>query len=162
MVTNLLCHRYYVTGTYSYHVTSFRVFTGSTRVISDQRGKSDSSVGRFNASHWLEITIHMVCFYYYYKITDHVIILDGVIIASYDTTKESWRVFIRNWTIEGGLTTPTSWFLSPGVYSFRFPQLWPNNTIANSLLQNVICFFTILRISTCHIPSQLCFYWGSV
>ena len=31
----------------------------------------------------------MVCFYYYYKITDHVIILDGVIIASYDTTKES-------------------------------------------------------------------------
>ena len=89
MVTNILCHRYYVTGTYSYHVTSFRVFTGSTRVISDQRGKSDISVGRFNASHWLEITIHMVCFYYYYKITDHVIILDGVIIASYDTTKES-------------------------------------------------------------------------
>ena len=89
MVTNMLCHRYYVTGTYSYHVTSFRVFTGSTRVISDQRGKSDISVGRFNTFHWLEITIHMVCFYYYYKITDHVIILDGVIIASYDTTKES-------------------------------------------------------------------------
>ena len=89
MVTNMLCHRYYVTDMYSYHVTSFRVFTGSTQVISDQRGKSDISVGRFNPFHWLEITIYMVYFYYYYKITDHVIILDGVIIASYDTTKES-------------------------------------------------------------------------
>ena len=89
MVTNMLCHRYYVTGTYSYHVASFRVFTGSTRVISHQWGKSDISVGTFNAFHWLEITIRMVCFYYYYKITHHVIILDGVIIASYDTTKES-------------------------------------------------------------------------
>ena len=89
MVTNMLCHRYYVTGTYSYHVTSFRVITGSTRVISDQREKSDISVERFNASHWLEITIHIVSFYYYYKITHHVIILHGVIIASYNTTKES-------------------------------------------------------------------------
>ena len=89
MVTNMLCPRYYVTGTCSYHVTSFRVFTGSTRVILDQRGKSDISVGRFNAFHWLEITIHMVCFYYHYKITDHVIIFNGVIIISYDTTKES-------------------------------------------------------------------------
>ena len=89
MVTNILCHTYYLTGTYSYHVTSFRVFTGSTQVISDQQGKSDISVGTFNPSHWLEITIHMVCFYYYYKITHHVIILDGVIIASYDTTNES-------------------------------------------------------------------------
>ena len=129
MVTNILCHTYYVTGTCSYHVTSFRVFTGSTRVISDQRGKSDISVGRFNASHWLEITIHMVFVYYYYKITDHVIILDGVIIASYDTTKESWRVFIRNWPMEGGLTIPTSWFLSRGVYSFRFAQLRPNRHV---------------------------------
>ena len=137
----MLCHTYYVTGTYSHHVTSFRVFTGSTRVISDQRGKSDISVGRFNASHWLEITIHMVCFYYYYKITDHVIILDGVIIASYDTTKESWRVFIRNWTMEGGLTIPTSWFLSRGVYSFRFAQLRPNNITANSLLQKCHLLF---------------------
>ena len=158
----MLCHRYYVTGTCSYHVTSFRVFTGSTRVISDQRGKSDISVGRFNASHWLEITIHMVCFYYYYKITDHVIILDGVIIASYDTTKESWRVFIRNWTMEGGLTIPTSLFLSRGVYSFRFPQLRPNNKTANSLLQNVKCFFSLLYISTCHFPSQFCLYRGSI
>ena len=158
----MLCHRYYVTGTCSYHVTSFRVFTGSTRVISDQRGKSDISVGRFNASHWLEITIHMVCFYYYYKITDHVIILDGVIIASYDTTKESWRVFIRNWTMEGGLTIPTSRFLSRGVYSFRYAQLRPNNTTANSLLQNVQRFFTILCILTCHFPSQLRLYWGPV
>ena len=89
MVTNILCHTYYITGTYSYHITSFQVFTRSTHVISDQQGKSYISVGRFNASHWLEITIHMVCFYYYYKITDHVIILDGVIIASYHTTKES-------------------------------------------------------------------------
>ena len=85
----MLCHRYYVTGMYSYHVTSFWVFTGSTWVILDQRGKSHISVRRFNAFHWLEITIRMVCFYYYYKITDHVIILDDVIIASYDTTKES-------------------------------------------------------------------------
>ena len=89
MVTNILCHTYYVTGTCSYHVTSSRVFTGSTRVISDQRGKSDISVGRFNAFHWLEITIHIVYFYYYYKITDHIIILDDVIIALYNTTKES-------------------------------------------------------------------------
>ena len=89
MVTNILCHTYYVTGTYSYHVTSFRVFTGSTRVISHQRGKSHISVGRFNPSHWLEITIYMVCFYYYYKITHHIIILNDVIIALYDTTKES-------------------------------------------------------------------------
>ena len=88
MVNNILCHRYYVTGTYSYHVTSFRVFMGSTRVISNQRGKSDISVGRFNAFYWLEITTHIVYFYYYYKITDHIIILDSVIIASYDTTQE--------------------------------------------------------------------------
>ena len=89
MVTNILCHTYYVTDTYSYHVTSFRVFTRSTRVISDQRGKSDISVGRFNPSHWLEITIHIVSFYYYYKITHHLIIRDGVIIPSYHTTKQS-------------------------------------------------------------------------
>ena len=89
MVTNMLGHTYYVTGTYSYHITSFQVFTGSTRVISDQRGKSHISVGRFNTSHWLKITIHILSFYYYYKITHYVIILDGVIITSYDTTKES-------------------------------------------------------------------------
>ena len=85
----MICHTYYVTGTCSYHVTSFRVFTGSTRVISHQRGKSHISVRTFNPSHWLEITIHIVSFYYYYKITHHVIIRDGVIIALYDTTKES-------------------------------------------------------------------------
>ena len=89
MVTNILCHTYYVTGTCSYHVTSFRVFTRSTRVISDQQGKSDISVGRFNLFHWLEITIHIVYFYYYYKINYYVIILHSMIIASYNTTKES-------------------------------------------------------------------------
>ena len=70
----MLGHRYYVTGTYSYHVTSFQVFTGSTRVILDHRGKSDINVGTFNPSHWLEITIHILSFYYYYKIMNHVII----------------------------------------------------------------------------------------
>ena len=89
MVTNILCHRYYVTDTCSYHLTFFQVFTGSTRVISHQRGKSDISVGRFNPSHWLEITIHILSFYYYYKITHYIIILYGVIIVSYYTTNQS-------------------------------------------------------------------------
>ena len=89
MVTNMLYHRYYVTGMYLYYITSLWVFMANTWVISYQQRKSNISVGRFNPSHWLEITIHILSFYYYYKITYHVIIQDHIIIILYNTTKES-------------------------------------------------------------------------
>ena len=127
MVTNILCHKYYITEMYSYHITSFRVFTESTRMISHQWEKSHISVRRFNTSYWLEITIHMVCFYYYYKITHHVIILDGVIIASYDYKLRRPNEYLYERGLqERGVKSPPLVSLDPLITSLRCAQLRPN------------------------------------
>ena len=75
----------------------------------------------------------MVCFYCHYKITDHSICNDGVILASYNNLLRRPDEYLYERGLqERGVKSPPLVSLDPLITSLRCAQLRPNTTIANS------------------------------
>ena len=69
----------------------------------------------------------MVCFYCYYKITDHSICNDGVILASYDNLLRRPDEYLYERGLqERGVKSPPLVSLDPLITSLRCAQLRPN------------------------------------